>query len=146
MICFVFFFLFPFKKATIFHRQNQTVNHFFLGTSSPQRQQGMHSSSSTFGSLQLHSDMESCAGHLQNQTCSHSKAGSRWREERLWNAQDLSQLAWYLRLKRQNTAEARLEREKGKEGNTTLPPQHEQAGLPPVEITQYLESNASSKR
>lgn len=64
----------PFKKATIFRRQNQNVNHFFLGTSNPQRQQGMHSSSSTFGSLQLHSDMESCAGHLQNQTYSHSKA------------------------------------------------------------------------
>lgn len=64
----------PFKKATIFCRQNQNVYHFFLGTSNPQRQQGMHSSSSTFGSLQLHSDMESCAGHLQNRTYSHSKA------------------------------------------------------------------------
>lgn len=37
------------------------------------------SSSSTFGSLQLHSDMESCAGHLQNRTCSRSKAGRRGR-------------------------------------------------------------------
>lgn len=77
-----FFFFFPtpfppFKKATIFHRQNQRVNHFFLGTSDPQRQQGMRSSSSTFGSLQLHSDMESCAGRLQNQTCSRSKAARR---------------------------------------------------------------------
>lgn len=73
------FFFSPFRKATIFRRQNQNVNHFFLGTSNPQRQQGMHSSSSTFGSLQLHSDMESCAGHLQNQTYSHSKAGKRGR-------------------------------------------------------------------
>lgn len=31
-------------------------------------------SSSIFGSLQLHSDMESCAGHLQNQTYSHNRA------------------------------------------------------------------------
>lgn len=54
----------------------------------------MHLSSSIFGSLRLHSDMESCAGHLQNQTYSRNRAEKKgfvnW--FLLWQAQTLSTL------------------------------------------------------